>query len=83
MAALSEATVDALSQLSLSEIPKPWVDDVWETDFCEFCELPDVLAEHLEGKKYYSNELKSLLKLVEEWSTCEVDSQPLGRLVSV
>ncbi|XP_028399882.1 condensin-2 complex subunit D3-like [Dendronephthya gigantea] len=40
--------------------------------------MPEVLAEHLERKKYYFNELKSLLKLVEEWSTCEADSQPLG-----
>ena len=37
-------------KLRLSEIPKSWVDDVWQTDFCEFCELPVVLADALDGK---------------------------------
>jgi hypothetical protein len=81
MAGLAESTVECLSQLSLSEIPKAWVDEVWQTDFCEVCELPDVLSEVLDGKKYYSEELKCLSKVVEEWSKCEPDSQPLGKFV--
>lgn len=81
MAVLAESTVGALSELSLSEIPKSWVDEVWQTDFCEFCELPDVLAEVLECKKHYCEDLKCLLKIVEEWSKCEADSQPLGKFV--
>ena len=78
MAVLAESTIEALSQLRLSEIPKSWVDNVWQTDFCEFCELPEVLTDALDGKKYYSEDLKCLLKVVEEWSKCEADSQPLG-----
>ena len=83
MADLTELTVESLSQLSLSEIPKPWVDEVWQTDFCEFCELPVVLEEALDRKKYFSEELKCVLNIVEEWSKCEADSQPLGQFVAV
>ena len=83
MADLTELTVESLSQLSLSEIPKPWVDEVWQTDFCEFCELPAVLEEALDRKKYFSEELKCVLNVVEEWSKCEADSQPLGQFVAV
>ena len=50
-AVLAESTIEALSQLRLSEIPKSWVDEVWQTDFCEFYELPEVLADALDGKK--------------------------------
>lgn len=81
MAVLAESTIEALSQLSLSEIPKSWVDEAWQTDFCEVCELPEVLADALDGKKYYSEDLKRLLKVVEEWSKCEADSQPLGEFM--
>ena len=81
MAVLAGSTIEALSQLRLSEIPKSWVDDVWQTDFCEFCELPEVLTDALNGKKYYSEDLICLLKVVEEWSKCEADSQPLGKFV--
>ena len=70
------------SQLRLSEIPKSWVDDVWQTDFCEFCELPEVLTDALNGKKYYSEDLKCLLKVAEDWSKCEADSQPLGEFLA-
>ena len=75
---LAESTIEILLKLNLSEIPKSWVDGVWETDFCEFCELPDVLTEALDRKKYYSEDLKCLLDVINKWSECEADSQPLG-----
>ena len=84
MAVLAESTIEPLSHLKLrlSEIPKSWVDDVWQKDFCEFCELPGVLADALDCKKYYSKDLKYLLKVAEDWSKCEADSQSLGEFLA-
>jgi hypothetical protein len=83
MADLAESTIESFSHLNLSQIPKVWVDEIWQTDFCEFCTLPDVLSESLDRKKHYSDELKCVLKVIEEWSKCEPDSQPLGAFAVV
>ena len=82
MADLGESTVEALLQLNLSEIAKPWVDEIWQTDFCEFCALPDNLSEAVDRKKHYSEELKCVLNVIEDWSKCEPDSQPLGMFIA-
>ena len=34
------------------------------------------------AKKYYSEDLKYLLKVAEDWSKCEADSQPLGEFLA-
>ena len=81
MAALETSTVDTLSELRLSEITKDWVDQVWESDFCEVCELPDVLLEEIADKEFYKEALKNVLDVVRQWCECDPESQPLGTVL--
>ena len=78
MAALEASTVECLTALRLSEIPKDWVDQVWESDFCEGCDLPDVLLEDIAEKGFFSEALKNVLNIIRQWAESEPESQPLG-----
>lgn len=81
MASVADLTIEALSELRLSEISKEWVDQVWQSDFCEHCELPDVLLEDIIIRKYFGDALKGVLKLIRQWSECVPGEQPLGNFV--
>ena len=77
---LVHSTVDVLFKLCLPAISKTWVDEVWQTDFCEACDLPDNLLDGSDSPKSHCDTLISVLKVVETWSKCDADSQPLGNL---
>ncbi|XP_048580995.1 condensin-2 complex subunit D3 [Nematostella vectensis] len=69
MSSSSERTLEACSSLELGAIPKEWTDRVWDGDFCESSDLPDVLRENAEGKNWYKKGLVCFLAECRVWSS--------------
>lgn len=81
MAALLDSTVEALLELRLPEISKDWTDQVWQSDFCEYFELPEVLTGDIVRKKFYCEPLKRVLRIIRQWSESDPEMLPLGEFM--